>query len=100
MNAISLTVLPDISLDDDLPDLVDVSDLVCPGCAGPVVDAPPSGWPARAGRCPEFSHADGSVLCPDGMGRVPEPVEAAGLRYGLTEHGAAARLDEGAGWPA
>lgn len=82
MNAISLTVPTVIELDDDLadlPDLVDVSDLVCPGCAGPVVDAPPSGWPARAGRCPDFSHLDGSVLCPDGFGRVPEPVESRGV---------------------
>lgn len=75
-------------------DLADVTDLVCPGCTGPVVDAPPSGWSARAGRCPEFSHLDGSVLCPDGFGRVPEPVEAASLRYGLTAAGATAALDE------
>lgn len=100
MTAIYLPGPPVVDLDDDPTDLVEVTDLVCPGCAGPVVDAPPSGWPVRAGWRPEFSHPDGSVLCPDGMGRVPEPVEAAGLRYGLTEHGAAARLDEGAGWSA
>ena len=75
-------------------DLIDVEDLACPGCWGPVVDAPPSGWPARAGRVPEFSHPDGSVLCPDEQGRVGEPVEADGMRYRLTEAGAAAALDE------
>ncbi|MEV1292753.1 hypothetical protein [Pseudonocardia sp. NPDC049635] len=56
-------------------DLVDVTDLVCPGCRGAVVEAPPAGWPTSAGIVPEFSHPDGSVLCPDGYGRVPEPVE-------------------------
>jgi len=50
--------------------------LVCPGCHEPAVGAPPAGWPDRAGRRPEFSHGDGSVLCPDDRGRVPEPVEA------------------------
>ena len=79
-------------------DLVDIDGLVCPGCWGPVVDAPPSGWPASAGRVPEFSHPDGSVLCPDAHGRVGEPVEAGGLRYGLTETGASASLDEASGW--
>ncbi|ANY06386.1 hypothetical protein AFB00_08875 [Pseudonocardia sp. HH130630-07] len=63
-----------LELDDDVV-WVDVSELVCPGCGGPVVDAPPSGWPARAGAVPEFSHPDGSVLCPDELGRVGEPVE-------------------------
>lgn len=58
---------------------VELSDLVCPGCGGSVVDAPPSGWSARAGRSPDFSHPDGSVLCPDSSGRVPEPVEARGV---------------------
>ena len=75
-------------------DLVDVADLVCSGCWGPVVDAPPSGWPTRAGRAPDFSHPDGSVLCPDKQGRVGEPVEAGGLRYRLTAAGVAAALDE------
>ncbi|MFG1637437.1 hypothetical protein ACGFKX_21645 [Pseudonocardia alni] len=91
---------PVVDLGDDPTDLVDVTDLVCPGCAGPVMDAPPSGWPVRAGRSPEFSHTDGSVLCPDRFGRVPEPVEAASLRYGLTDAGAAASLDEACGWSA
>ncbi|ANY06566.1 hypothetical protein [Pseudonocardia sp. HH130630-07] len=94
MTAIFLPGPPVVDLADDPVDLVDVTDLVCPGCTGPVVDAPPSGWSARAGRCPEFSHLDGSVLCPDGFGRVPEPVEAASLRYGLTAAGATAALDE------
>ncbi|RZT89053.1 hypothetical protein EV383_6008 [Pseudonocardia sediminis] len=75
-------------------DLIDVTDLVCPGCWEPVVDASPSGWPARAGSAPEFSHPDGSVLCPDQIGRVPDPVEAGGLRYGLTDAGVAVSPDE------
>ena len=33
------------------------------------------------------------MLCPDGAGRVPEPVEAGGLRYALTEQGSGASLD-------
>lgn len=77
---------------------VDLAALVCPGCGGAVAGVPPSGWPARAGLAPQFSHPDGSVLCPDEFGRVPEPVEAGGLRYGLTEAGAAVSLDEAAGW--
>lgn len=68
--------------------VVDPDALVCPGCAEPVCAAPPSGWPARAGVAPEWSHRDGSVLCPDGLGRVPEPVEMGGLRFALTEAGA------------
>ncbi len=100
MTAIFLPGPPVVNLADDSIDLVDVTELVCPGCAGPVVDAPPSGWPASAGRCPEFSHLDGSVLCPDGVGRVPEPVEAESLRYGLTDAGAAAALDEARRWSA
>lgn len=79
-------------------DVVDVTDLVCPGCWSPVVDVPPAGWPARAGHLPEFSHEDGSVLCPDGAGRVPEPVEAGGLRYALTEQGSGASLDVAREW--
>ena len=75
-------------------DLVDIADLVCSGCWGPVLDVPPSGWPRSAGQPPQFSHPDGSVLCPDEHGRVGEPVEADGLRYGLTEAGAAVSLDE------
>lgn len=55
--------------------LAGINELVCPGCRESVVDAPPSGWPASAGRRPEFSHRDGSVLCPDRNGRVPEPME-------------------------
>ncbi|MDN5916089.1 MAG: hypothetical protein L0I76_13470 [Pseudonocardia sp.] len=55
---------------------VDPDALLCPGCHETAVCAPPSGWPERAGARPEFSHRDGSVLCPDGRGRVPEPVEA------------------------
>lgn len=100
MTAIFLPGPPVVDLDDDPTDLVEVTDLVCPGCAGPVADAPPSGWPARAGRPPEFSHLDGSVLCPDRLGRVPEPVGAAGLRYGLTDAGGAVSLDEARGWSA
>lgn len=50
--------------------------LVCPGCHERAEGAPPVGWPDRAGRRPDFSHRDGSVLCPDARGRVPEPVEA------------------------
>ncbi|WP_344027600.1 hypothetical protein [Pseudonocardia kongjuensis] len=100
MTAIFLPGPPVVELDDDPIDLVDVTDLVCPGCARPVVDGPHSGWSASAGRCPEFSHLDGSVLCPDGVGRVPEPVEAASLRYGLTDAGAAAAVDKARGWSA
>lgn len=54
---------------------VDPDTLVCPGCAGRVLFEPPPGWPSRAGAVPEWSHRDGSVLCPDARGRVPEPVE-------------------------
>ena len=79
-------------------DVVDVTDLVCPGCWSPVVDLPPAGWPARAGHLPEFSHEDGSVLCPDGAGRVPGPVETGGLRYALTEQGSGASLDVAREW--
>ncbi|MBC3189969.1 hypothetical protein H7X46_02690 [Pseudonocardia sp. C8] len=75
MNASVVQDPPVVDLADDQSDLVDVTTLVCPGCRGPVVDVPPSGWPARAGVVPEFSHPDGSVLCPDELGRVPEPVE-------------------------
>ncbi|WP_226351577.1 hypothetical protein [Pseudonocardia sp. ICBG601] len=100
MSVIFLPGPPVVDLADDPTDLIDVTDLVCPGCPGPVMDAPPLGWPARAGRSPEFSHTDGSVLCPDHMGRVPEPIEAAGLRYGLTAAGAGVSLDEGTGWSA
>ncbi|WP_143105372.1 hypothetical protein [Pseudonocardia ammonioxydans] len=74
--------------------LLDLTELVCPGCWDPVVDGPPPGWPARAGRAPDFSHPDGSVLCPDEYGRIGEPIEADGLRYGLTDTGATASLDE------
>lgn len=56
---------------------VDLDALVCPGCGEPAVGEPPSSWPAAAGAAPGFSHPDGSVLCPDGQGRVGEPVEAA-----------------------
>lgn len=100
MTVIFLPGPPVIELGEDPADLVEVTDLVCPGCTGPVVDAPPSRWPASAGQRPEFSHADGSVLCPDGFGRVPDPVEAAGLRYSLTDAGTAAALDEARGWSA
>ncbi|WP_145982662.1 MULTISPECIES: hypothetical protein [unclassified Pseudonocardia] len=54
---------------------VPVERLVCPGCYEPVLDEPPSGWPDRAGRAPEFSHRDESVLCPDAAGGFGEPVE-------------------------
>lgn len=54
---------------------VPIERLACPGCHEPVLDEPPAGWPHRAGRAPEFSHRDGSVLCPDGRGRFGEPVE-------------------------
>ena len=73
---------------------VDLDELVCPGCAEPVTGQPPAGWPAGAGPAPGFSHADGSVLCPDGSGRVGEPVEVGGLRFALTDAGAHA-LDAG-----
>jgi hypothetical protein len=63
---------------------VDISELVCPGCGDPVAATPPTGWPRAAGRRPEFSHLDGSVLCLDSRGRVGEPVEAAGERFALT----------------
>ena len=56
--------------------LVDPTVLICPGCHEPVIGEPPQGWPASAGRVPEFSHPDGSVLCLDGAGRIGEPVEA------------------------
>ena len=55
---------------------VDPEALVCGGCAEQVHHAPPVGWPTAAGQAPEFSHRDGSVLCPDSRGRVGEPVEA------------------------
>ncbi|RZT87341.1 hypothetical protein EV383_4260 [Pseudonocardia sediminis] len=82
----------------DVPDrLVDPDALVCPGCAEPAVGMPPLGWPAAAGRAPEFSHRDGSVLCPDQAGRIGEPVEAGGLRFALTDAGAdALATDAGA----
>lgn len=72
---------------------VDPDALVCPGCAEPVRDVPPPEWPVRAGVAPDWSHRDGSVLCPDGRGRVPEPVETGGLRFDLTATGARV-LDE------
>lgn len=56
---------------------VDLDALVCPGCDDPVTGEPPTGWPTGAGRAPEFSHRDGSVLCPDSSGRIGEPVESA-----------------------
>ncbi|MFP5023519.1 hypothetical protein [Pseudonocardia phyllosphaerae] len=74
-----------------------IGDLACPGCWGPVVDRPPLGWPGGAGESPDFSHTDGTVLCPDERGRVPEPVDAGGLRYQLTDAGDAASLDEDLG---
>ncbi|OLM28281.1 hypothetical protein Ae717Ps2_6620 [Pseudonocardia sp. Ae717_Ps2] len=72
---------------------VRAEDLVCPGCGSTAVPEPPIQWPAAAGQAPEFSHRDGSVLCPDARGRITEPVEidpAAGIgewRYELTEAG-------------
>ncbi|WP_145981251.1 hypothetical protein [Pseudonocardia sp. HH130629-09] len=47
------------------PDLVHLDDLICPGCGDHVIGDPPLGWDASAGLAPEFSHRDGSVLCPD-----------------------------------
>ena len=47
---------------------VGAEDLVCPGCGYMAVPEPPIQWSAAAGRAPEFSHRDGSVLCPDGCG--------------------------------
>lgn len=72
---------------EPLPRAVDLEALVCPGCGDPVAGEPPTGWPAGAGRAPEFSHRDGSVLCPDVSGRIGEPVESDGLSFALTEAG-------------
>ncbi len=66
---------------------VDPDALVCAGCAEPAVGMPPVDWPANAGQAPEYSHRDGSVLCPDAAGRIGEPVEVGGLRYALTDAG-------------
>lgn len=54
--------------------LVDVEDLVCPGCDEQVYPE------ARRSRMPSadvaFCQRDGSPLCTDARGRVCEPVEA------------------------
>jgi hypothetical protein len=56
-------------------DTASIEELACAGCHESVLDEPPTGWPAAAGQAPEFSHRDGSVLCPDARGRIGEPVE-------------------------
>lgn len=58
-----------------LSDTASIEGLACAGCQASVLDEPPTGWPVAAGRAPEFSHRDGSVLCPDARGRIGEPVE-------------------------
>jgi hypothetical protein len=55
--------------------LVDIEDLICPGCEEPVHRCPPAGLAADDGVVPEFSHTDGSALCSGS-----EPVEAPSWR--------------------
>ena len=55
-------------------DTASIEGLACAGCHESVLDEPPIGWPAAAGQVPDFSHRDGSVLCPDARGRIGEPV--------------------------
>ena len=76
-----------IDMQEPVTGLVELDDLICPGCFEPVLGERPLGWPATAGVCPEFSHPDGSVLCPDAGGAIGEPVEASQLRFRLTEQG-------------
>jgi hypothetical protein len=61
--------------------LVDLYELVCPGCGNAVSPEPPVDMPGEtspmerhvAGQ--EFCHQDGSELCRDARGRMGEPVE-------------------------
>lgn len=73
-----------------IEEFVELDELVCNGCGSCVRPESPVGWPASAGVAPEFSHGDGSVLCPDEHGRIGEPLEiraVAGDRYDLTDSG-------------
>ena len=57
--------------------LVDIGQLLCPGCHNPVRPEPPTAVPVFVpGLGGEFSHRDGSPLCADRLGRAVEPIEA------------------------
>lgn len=61
---------------------VDPDTLVCAGCAEPVECAPRIHCSGELGPVPEFSHRDGSELCPDGDGVPGEPVEVGTTLWG------------------
>jgi hypothetical protein len=48
---------------------VELDELICPGCGEQVNDQPP------ADLVSEFSHHDGSALCPRPGGEPAEPIE-------------------------
>ncbi len=55
--------------------LVDADSLSCPGCGETVTAEPPLLPGLGAWRGAGFSHRDGFELCPDGRGRVCDPIE-------------------------
>ena len=55
---------------------VEVDTLTCPGCHDTAIPEPPSVPALGALAGGEFSHRDGSDLCPDRRGRVGDPIEA------------------------
>ncbi len=69
------------------PRFVDPTDLICPRCGYMACPQPPAyldaDAPARPGT-PQFSHRDGTALCPAADGTSCEPVEIETLppRYG------------------
>ncbi len=55
---------------------VDPAELICPGCGEQVCPQPPVRLDASAGPgTPQFSHRDGTALCPAVDGTSCEPVE-------------------------
>jgi len=55
---------------------VNPEDLICPGCGEQVRCEPPGYWVVAHGPRPDFSHPDGSALCPaSANGRPVEPIE-------------------------
>jgi hypothetical protein len=55
---------------------VDPDDLICPGCGEQVNSQPPDNYRADEGRRTQnFSHHDGSALCPRPGGAPAEPIE-------------------------
>jgi hypothetical protein len=56
---------------------VEPDDLICPGCGEQVNGQPPTDYLAGEGpRTPDFSHHDGSALCPRSDGAPAEPIES------------------------